>query len=264
MLAASALLVCGASAGFGEASDADADVFRRLLEGLDSRVVECDPDLVSSLRDSVALACGIVTPELKAFRRAWERAAARVRSDGTEIVALTSRWSRWGRDRRARYLRVEGLPMLVLFSQQTGTVTLARYEIRSACRERARQTGVVHLREDALGAADTAPRLVRRIEPVFPERGRRAQLAGVVWLWYVVDTAGAVGRSCLVAASPHGHGFVEAAMEAVEQWGYEPAVVDGRTAAVEIMTEVTFERGPTPLPWADLLEPFFVDPSRRP
>jgi TonB family protein len=230
------------------------------LQALEAESADCDAELVASLRDTVGLACGKLQPDLKEFRKAWDRAAALLRAEGTELDALTPRWARWDGRWRARYHRVEHLPLLALFEPQSGQVVLATYEVRALCRERARQTGVAYVRQEELAADDSTPRLLERVEPEFPEPARRGQRSGVVLLWYVVDAVGAVGTTCLVAASPHGHGFVEAATAAVERWRYEPATMDGVPVAAEVLTEVVFENRPTPLPWGELLAPFFLTP----
>jgi len=258
VIAVVCLALCGPAGA--EVAAADADVAAALLAALGATAAPCDERLVAALRGTVLLDCARLDLGLKEFRRVWDRAAARVRSADRKILPLSSHWTRWNKRWRGRYHWVDGLPLLALFDPASGELALARYEVRGLCRERARQTGVVFARGDESEAGSRAPRAIRRVEPEFPERARIGRQAGLVLLWYVVDENGAVRSPCLVAASPHGYGFVEAATEAVTRWSYEPGTVGGSVVAMEVLTELAFEPTSTPLPYTDLLEPFFVEP----
>jgi|SRR5690242_10253389 TonB family protein len=77
-------------------------------------------------------------------------------------------------------------------------------------------------------------RLVRSIAPEYPEVARLAEIQGDVTLRIFVGRDGSIRD--LVALSGHPV-LARAAMHAVEQWRYAPAVVDGRP--VDVVTTVT-------------------------
>jgi TonB family protein len=103
-----------------------------------------------------------------------------------------------------------------------------------------------------------APKLLRRVEPVYPEAAAAARVQGDVVLELEVGTTGTVDKVRVVKG---GHPlFSPAAIAAVKQWQYEPAVFDGVPA--RMMVTVTLHFGPpstpTPKPASSL------DPSASP
>ncbi len=81
------------------------------------------------------------------------------------------------------------------------------------------------------------PRLLRRVEPVYPSLARMAGIQGTVVLDGVLGTDGRV-RQIEVKAGPvllH-----RAAREAVDQWLYEPAHLNNQPVAVFFRIEVKF------------------------
>ncbi|MCX6568214.1 MAG: energy transducer TonB [Candidatus Aminicenantes bacterium] len=82
-----------------------------------------------------------------------------------------------------------------------------------------------------------APRLVRRVEPDYPEIARQARVEGVVILEATTDVFGRVtGVRVLRSLSL----LDEAAIDAVRQWIYEPMVINGRPRAVTFTVTVRF------------------------
>jgi protein TonB len=90
----------------------------------------------------------------------------------------------------------------------------------------------------SLPAGATAPVLVRRVDPVYPEMARRLRLNGDVTLRLVVEADGKTGRIEVVSGGKAGFG--EAAADAVRKWVYKAAVVDGRPVAVWKIVRVRF------------------------
>jgi protein TonB len=75
------------------------------------------------------------------------------------------------------------------------------------------------------------PKLVRRLEPDYPEIARQARVEGVVILEATTDVYGRVTGLPLLD---------EAAVAAVRQWVYEPLVVNGRPRPVTFTVTVRF------------------------
>jgi protein TonB len=81
------------------------------------------------------------------------------------------------------------------------------------------------------------PRLVRRVEPDYPEIARQARVAGVVILEATTDVYGHVTSVRVLRSIPL---LDDAAVSAVRQWVYEPLVVNGRPRAVTFTVTVRF------------------------
>ncbi|MGH9750925.1 MAG: energy transducer TonB [Candidatus Polarisedimenticolia bacterium] len=88
----------------------------------------------------------------------------------------------------------------------------------------------------------TQPALIEatRALPRYPEAARRARVQGVVILLIVIRTDGTVGRIEALRAPDHRFGFDLAAIEAVKEWRYRPALMQGRPVAVEAIVQVDF------------------------
>ena len=84
------------------------------------------------------------------------------------------------------------------------------------------------------------PKRVSKTEPVFPPEANRERVSGYVNLLAVVRADGSVGELCVLYARPHGAGFEQAAIDAVRQWRYEPARLDGQAIDVEFSVKVSF------------------------
>jgi protein TonB len=81
------------------------------------------------------------------------------------------------------------------------------------------------------------PRLVRRIEPDYPEIARQAKVEGVVILEATTDVYGHVTGVRVLRSIPL---LDTAAIDAVRQWVYEPLVVNGRPRPVTFTVTVRF------------------------
>jgi protein TonB len=91
---------------------------------------------------------------------------------------------------------------------------------------------VVH----AVGEA-RAPRLVRRVEPEYPEIAQKARVEGTVILEATTDIYGRVTAVRVLRSAPL---LDDAAIAAVRQWIYEPLMVNGRPRPVTFTVTVRF------------------------
>ena len=89
------------------------------------------------------------------------------------------------------------------------------------------------------GRGVTPPQLVYKVEPEFSEDAHKAKHQGMVVLTIEVDARGSV-RNVRVRQSL-GLGLDEKAIEAVSQWRFRPAIVDGKPVATEATVEVNFQ-----------------------
>ena len=84
----------------------------------------------------------------------------------------------------------------------------------------------------------TAPVVIHRVEPDYPDEARKARFQGSVLVYVEVDEQGRI-RSVRVE-KPAGLGLDEKAIEAVKQWRFRPATRDGRPVAVPARIDVSF------------------------
>jgi len=89
-----------------------------------------------------------------------------------------------------------------------------------------------------IGGGVSAPVPIFNPEPEYSEEARKAKYQGTVVLQIVVDEEG-MARD-LKIISPLGLGLDEKAMEAVQQWRFRPAYLNGRAVAVAAVVEVNF------------------------
>ena len=88
-----------------------------------------------------------------------------------------------------------------------------------------------------VGGEISAPRLIYRVEPEYPSIAVNAQIEGMVILEATVDHTGAV-RDARVLRS---RGVLdEPAVKAVEQWRYEPLLLNGRPSPFVLTVTVSF------------------------
>ena len=83
------------------------------------------------------------------------------------------------------------------------------------------------------------PKLVRKVEPVYPEEARKARVSGVVILGVRTDARGRV-KNAMVYKSKDPL-LVQPSIDAVKQWVYEPLYVKGEPVDAVFTVTVTFK-----------------------
>lgn len=91
-----------------------------------------------------------------------------------------------------------------------------------------------------VGGRVQPPRLVRNIQPIYPPLAKQTRTQGTVVLDCIIDTQGNVTQVKLVSGHPL---LVEAALDAVRQWKYQPTLLNGQPVAVEMQVTVNFILG---------------------
>ena len=92
-------------------------------------------------------------------------------------------------------------------------------------------------RSDEAGV--TPPKLIERVNPVYPEEARKAGVTGVVIVSALVGEDGTVQN--VEVMRPLEKGCTEAAVAAVRQWRYEPARSESTGKPVRVYFTVTIE-----------------------
>jgi protein TonB len=89
----------------------------------------------------------------------------------------------------------------------------------------------------------TLPELIpdSKVSPYYPELARVARIEGRVILQAVICTDGSVSDLVVLRCSHPKLGFEESAIEAVSQWRYKSALLDGRPVAVYFTVLVDFD-----------------------
>ena len=81
-------------------------------------------------------------------------------------------------------------------------------------------------------------KLVKMVRPTYPESAKQAHIEGTVVLTCLIGTDGSVEKLDVV----RGHELlVQAALEAVSQWKYEPLKLNGKAVQAETSVRVIFE-----------------------
>jgi protein TonB len=76
--------------------------------------------------------------------------------------------------------------------------------------------------------------LLRRVQPIYPERAKAVRVQGAVILQAIISKQGNIENLQVISGHPF---LVQAALDAVRQWRYRPYVLNGE--AVEVETQVT-------------------------
>lgn len=85
--------------------------------------------------------------------------------------------------------------------------------------------------------------LINRVQPIYPELARKLRIQGMVVLNVFVHEDGTVTVQNVGA----GHALLApAAVDAVQQWRYQPTTLDGQPVAVETKVTVTFDLAKPP------------------
>lgn len=82
------------------------------------------------------------------------------------------------------------------------------------------------------------PRLLKKVEPKYPEEARKAGVEGVVILSVRTDKKGNIENVMVLRSIPL---LNEAAIDAIKQWKYEPLILDGKPCPVVFTVTVVFK-----------------------
>jgi periplasmic protein TonB len=101
-------------------------------------------------------------------------------------------------------------------------------------------TPAVHKGPYRVGGKVQPPRLIREVQPVYPPLAKQARIRGDVVIESVIDQQGKVTQMKVVSGSPL---LVQAAMQALEQWRYQPTLLNGEPVAVDMLVTLHFQLG---------------------
>jgi TonB family protein len=81
------------------------------------------------------------------------------------------------------------------------------------------------------------PKLLKTVEPVYPEDAKKEGIEGIVILEATADLKGHVEKVTVLRSVP---ALDQAAIDAVKQWVYEPMIIDGKPKPVVFTVTVRF------------------------
>jgi TonB family protein len=88
-----------------------------------------------------------------------------------------------------------------------------------------------------IGGNVQAARLTNRVQPVYPQEAKDQKIQGTVKLYVIIGTDGSVHQIQVVS----GHSMlVQAAIDAVRQWRYQPILLNGQPVEVDTQINVVF------------------------
>ena len=83
-----------------------------------------------------------------------------------------------------------------------------------------------------------APKLLKQVDPAYPEIARQARVDGTVIIEATTDIYGRVQNIKVLRSIPL---LDQAAIDAVRQWVYEPMIINGRPRGVIFTVTVRFQ-----------------------
>jgi TonB family protein len=92
--------------------------------------------------------------------------------------------------------------------------------------------------QEAEGKDFENPKLIKKVEPVYPEEARKAGIEGLVVLEATIDTGGNVSKVKVLKGE--NESLNKAAADALKQWKYDPATLKGKPMPVNFTVTIKF------------------------
>ncbi len=235
-------------------------------------VAEMTQPVLEEFKNSVSAAQGMLNPEMLNITPSLE---GRAPIDGKDYIVLS--YSNWGgfdmvyalidpetflprkfislkpggrtEVVNSDYREVEGLKLPFSFNLNIDGRTLMSMSIKEwkfnpgledAFFEKAAVAvgsawGVADLNH--LSATTSQPKLIRMVQPIYPDLAKRARVSGNVKVRITIGEEGAVRDPAIIEGHPL---LDDAALRAVQQWKYTPAMQEGKPVAVTTIVTLTF------------------------
>jgi periplasmic protein TonB len=92
-----------------------------------------------------------------------------------------------------------------------------------------------------VGGVVREPRVAKLVPPIYPKLARQARVQGTVVLEAIVTAEGKVAEIKVISGHPL---LVDAAIDCVKKWEYEPTLLNGVPTAVILTAKVHFQTAP--------------------
>jgi len=129
-------------------------------------------------------------------------------------------------------LIIDGKPREAVFTTQV------RFKLKPQKTEKAEVEGSVVGGVLKLGDSVDAPKLIKKVNPIYPEEAKKALVQGVVVLEVTTDEEGNVVKVDVLRSESSL--LNQASIDAVKQWKYEPMMSKGNPIRVSFNVTVTF------------------------
>jgi protein TonB len=90
----------------------------------------------------------------------------------------------------------------------------------------------------SMGSRVTSGKLIHKVQPEYPPEAMNARIEGTVVLQATIGKDGKVGNLQVISGPKE---LIPSAMKAVEQWRYQPYLVNNEPVEVETQVEVIFQ-----------------------
>jgi TonB family protein len=94
-----------------------------------------------------------------------------------------------------------------------------------------------------VGGNVQASKIIKRVQPVYPEEARTRGVTGTVRLHLILGKDGTVKQLELVSGHPL---LAQAALDAVRQWTYRQTLLNGEPVEIDTVVDVIFTLNPAP------------------
>ncbi len=91
-----------------------------------------------------------------------------------------------------------------------------------------------------LSELDQKPRLLYRVNPIYPYTAKRRNMSGELMLQFIVDNEGNVKQIEVIKAQPQGI-FDESAISAVQKWRFKPGYIQGEAVSTRVVVPINFK-----------------------
>ncbi len=88
------------------------------------------------------------------------------------------------------------------------------------------------------GEKVTPPKLIKQVQPVYPDEAKKAGVEGVVIMEATTDAYGRIASVKVLRGIP---ALDQAAMDALQQWVYEPMIINGKPQPVVFTVTMRFQ-----------------------
>jgi TonB family protein len=89
-----------------------------------------------------------------------------------------------------------------------------------------------------IGGNVAAAKLIKRVQPIYPILARQGHIEGVVRLHAIIGKDGSITQLELISGHPM---LVDATLDAVRQWIYQPTILEGKAVEVDTEIDVIFQ-----------------------
>jgi TonB family protein len=107
-----------------------------------------------------------------------------------------------------------------------------------------------------VGGEVTRPEIISSVKPIYTELARRSRVTGTVIVEAVIDEKGNVTNVRVLKGLPMG--LSDAAVDAIQNWKFKPATLEGRPVQVYYVLTVNFQVDDTPFGYGPLFAKFLA------